>query len=531
MDSQLIEQYANYLDELERTDPKGYVKLMEEMRSKMPMDETLSMEGLQAAMQTDFTSNKNELRFPGKKVMQAEGLAEQKEGMYVDVSPGFVMKTIELSSKMKLFVNFCSSEHIKIFSKQKKLDENGQEQEGIHVPLSLGPPHEVLDHANKTCLAVDVAVNPQVLVDCDADTSGTFRNFLCELAIQYVEEKYKFRVDPQYKLPKLSYRGELPPPKHYIRKTQAPTIEEVEKTIAFVKPVIPAKQYSLISTLWELNSAQQWIECSRVPACEGGSAISKTTLALAPNQIQCRVSFVHPVEAASIRVQANTEYVLIQAQGFIDQAVYLPYPVDIAQVTADYNVADQVLIVTMTVSRIFHEQQLHADIGSSPWLLSQALNDGNEAPSKPATVTEKFQLKQAEELKQKETSIQEDEVLPEDKFHRKDMMSMYILEQRKADRIEKAKKSEAERLARKEENDAKIAAAKAAGKTWQEMYPNEPETTFVDVDEMLQKEKELKETKEAPVIQETKIAHVIQDNWAEATNLKFSSSLAFELLD
>ncbi|KDO15786.1 hypothetical protein SPRG_18674 [Saprolegnia parasitica CBS 223.65] len=110
------------------------------------------------------------------------------------------------------------------------------------------------------------------------------------------------------------------------------------------------------------------------------------------------------------------------------------------------------------------------------------------------------------------------------------MLSMHILDQRKADRAEKAKKSEDERKARKAENDAKVAAAKAAGKTWREMYPNEPETTFVDLGEMLQKEAATV-VLEPQAMPESEIAKAVKTEWTGATKMEFASSLAFELLD
>jgi len=50
--------------------------------------------------------------------------------------------------------------------------------------------------------------------------------------------------------------------------------------------------------------------------------------------------------------------------------------------------------------------------------------------------------------------IQDDEELPEDKFHRKDMLSMHILDQRQQDRKEKQKKADVERLKKRAEVEA-----------------------------------------------------------------------------
>ncbi|OQR90262.1 hypothetical protein ACHHYP_05679 [Achlya hypogyna] len=526
MDPAAMEKYIDYLDDLERSDPAAYRAMMEEMRSKLPSGDALSMESLQAAMGSPPASSPDGLRFPGNKVMQAQGLAEPQEGMYVDVTPGFVMKSTELTSKTKLFVNFCTSEHIKAFSKQKKLDENGEEQEGIHVPLSLGPPHEVLDHAKKTSLAIDVAVNPQVLADADADTSGTMRNFLCELAIQYIEEKYKFQVDPQYKLPKLSYRGDLPPPKHYIRKAQAPTIQEVDAPSKPAPTAPPVALLPLASTLWESAAPNEWRVCAQVAACDGGPALSPAVLADAPGYLQVRIDFPTRVTASdAIQVTARAEYVVVHARGFEELAVFLPYPVEAAASEARFAEANQALTITLPVDRTWHDQQLSPDPGSAPWLLSQALDDGEAAPTKEPSLEDKFQLGAHAQQR-----VQDDDELPEDRFHRKDMLSMHILEQRKADRAEKAQKAAEERAARKAENDAKVAAATAAGKTWREMYPTEPETTFVDLGEMLAKET-VAPASPTRVESEVEVAKAAQGDWASATKLQLTSSLAFELLD
>jgi hypothetical protein len=66
--------------------------------------------------------------------------------------------------------------------------------------LSLGAPHEVIDKSGKKCLAFDVAVNTQVIEDCKQDKTGAFRNFVCELAIQYIDQKVCFDVSIMVKL-------------------------------------------------------------------------------------------------------------------------------------------------------------------------------------------------------------------------------------------------------------------------------------------------------------------------------------------
>eukprot|EP00644_Phytophthora_capsici_P016213 jgi/Phyca11/534846/estExt2_fgenesh1_pg.C_PHYCAscaffold_280100 len=283
MDEAAMEQYADWLDNLERTDPEGYKQFIATMQSQLQaaglgsggstgapqgdadaalFDMLKSSAGTRgAALDSNLPDFKP--KFPGDKVMGEDGLKATPEGMYIDVTPGFVMKTTDVKSKKKVFVNVVFAGEIQEFSEKKKLDDEGKEQEGIHVPLSLGTPHEVKDKKGESSLAFDVAVNTKVVEDCQADKSGAFRNFVCELAIEYIDQKYKIKLDGRYKLPRLSYRGELPPPKHYIRKTQAPIIQEVVSKTATkpitAKPLIAPKTATARYEVFEEKNAKRTV--------------------------------------------------------------------------------------------------------------------------------------------------------------------------------------------------------------------------------------------------------------------------------
>ncbi|RHY91501.1 hypothetical protein DYB31_016725 [Aphanomyces astaci] len=105
------------------------------------------------------------------------------------------------------------------------------------------------------------------------------------------------------------------------------------------------------------------------------------------------------------------------------------------------------------------------------------------------------------------------------------MMSMHILDQRRRDKAQQAAKSAADRASRKADNEKKQAAARAAGKTWAEMYPTEPETTFVDLNDLLAKSNSTDGVSEA--------ADAVANQWKQQANkhMQLKSSLAFELLE
>ena len=68
-----------------------------------------------------------------------------------------------------------------------------------------GPPKPDKDAAGKSCVVFDMIVNPDVIADPKEDKSGSFRHFLCQIAIQRIEGKYNTTLDQRYKLPKLKY--------------------------------------------------------------------------------------------------------------------------------------------------------------------------------------------------------------------------------------------------------------------------------------------------------------------------------------
>jgi hypothetical protein len=123
---------------------------------------------------------------------------------------------------------------------KKRLDESGQEVEGMNIPMSVGPRRLSNDKNGNPCAAYDVIVNPKVVQDATSDTSGKQKDFLCQLAIQSLEQKYKLELDYRYKLPKLKVFGELQ--QQYIQdRKRMPKIEEVSAKTNSVTEKVSAK--------------------------------------------------------------------------------------------------------------------------------------------------------------------------------------------------------------------------------------------------------------------------------------------------
>jgi len=86
-------------------------------------------------------------------------------------------------------------------------------------------------------VSCDVVVSPTVVAECAADPTGQFRHFVCQFLIQAAERKHGggegsaagaapvWRLESDYRLPKVSYQGVLPPPSHRVRRRTAPKVQ------------------------------------------------------------------------------------------------------------------------------------------------------------------------------------------------------------------------------------------------------------------------------------------------------------------
>ena len=117
----------------------------------------------------------------------------------------------------------------------------------MNVPLSVGPQYLESDHAGIECIVFDIIVNIKVIEDCIEDETGQYRDFLCHLCIQSVEQKYPAlgTLDRQYKLPKLKYMGAIIKSQYIRDRKNVPKIQEVSETPAPVPKTDPKKNGNL----------------------------------------------------------------------------------------------------------------------------------------------------------------------------------------------------------------------------------------------------------------------------------------------
>jgi len=165
--------------------------------------------------------------------------SDRQQGVEVQPDPSYVIKTrLQTSttslSPIKLFINVCSSEVIAKPSTKKRLDAEGEEIEGLNVPVSVGSLRRCTDKAGKPAKAIDVIVSPRIIHEENANSAsdlplvGGNRDFLNQFIMQCVEQKCNaptpvpgglpsnvdgaaiggpVKIDRKYTLPKLSYQG------------------------------------------------------------------------------------------------------------------------------------------------------------------------------------------------------------------------------------------------------------------------------------------------------------------------------------
>merc|ERR1719408_409512 len=143
-------------------------------------------------------------------------------GITVRPDPGFVVKTRDVQSGMKVFINITSNEHIEAPHVQSIADMEGEE--GVRVPLSVGSPVEDFDKKNEPCVTYDLVANPETVMECSK--TPAFRETVVNLCIAAVVQKYKVELDQKYKLPKMKYKGNTVQLQR-IRKKNASQIQEV----------------------------------------------------------------------------------------------------------------------------------------------------------------------------------------------------------------------------------------------------------------------------------------------------------------
>jgi hypothetical protein len=378
---------------------------------------------------------------------------------------------------------------------KKKLNEEGEEVEGMNIPLSVGPAKEGKDKSGVSCTIYDVIVNPQVLQDVLTDPTGKHRDFICQLAIQSIEQKYKLNLDKRYKLPKIRYLGEITSQQIQDRK-HLPKIEEIEvkggpssgaskakrPEKAEVKPLTKQQPDRPIAyTLhWKYEDQNEvLLEDTTLLVQEYEAKLSTGNTAQLSNpssKLYSEPLTVPDDGVKSLVFRALLEIKLVsdpknivlnistfrfdlKIPGYLPCNFYFPCAMAVSSLSPQSPVKSvlhrlagytQVVELIVIVPIDLNSWNSFADPGSKPWLIAEALNSEDDRPSasssaqlkSSATVDkgeypeDKFHIKLPDDV-DKYTGVKlpsgHDDEFPEDRFHRQDAISQYIIDQREKD--------------------------------------------------------------------------------------------------
>jgi hypothetical protein len=528
-----------HLEEIKAKDPKKYAQIVRELQ--------------EASSKGEFAA-----KLPGGGVL-GKKKDEAAEGMEIVPSPGFVIKTYDLATGEKVFINICTSENLEKPAMKKKLDENGVEQEGMNIPLSLGDKRDCTDKKKRPCTVYDVVVNPEVVAESKADTSGTHRHFLCELAMNYLRQKFRRNLDPKYKLPRLHYQdltvdGKCHP--QWIKKAVAPKIQEVDsstkkkennsKSIRKVEKIVQKPKGTMRMRAYALLKGEKIDEESKKVEIIRSSGnlledwpLVTTDMQQLPSAIRLEIAVENLKSIDGVLIEMSSNFLSISAPDFHKFETLLPYTVLRSRDTSarlDRNL--QILTIDALIdpsdSSMSSLNDTTPDAGSRPWLLARALREG--APKE-----DESSVKKVKDIKSNNNNFE----FPEDRFLKQDALSQHYIQQKEEARRTKAKRAAEERKkreknpnveyiddltewAKKQDTKKNVAVGNNNNNNNNKVVVEEKK---VEEEEKVKEEEKQVKTRIIPEVTGLSIPSSTAVDSEAATTLKASHDLIFDLLE
>ena len=160
--------------------------------------------------------------------------------------PGWVVKTLDVVSGRKVFINVCGSALVDAPGEEWRPEnlpdleageEGGQDPDAkqVRFPLSLGDARVERDKRGEPCTVYDIVFNDDVLSVATQRSPGgrKLKLFLVDLALQWIAHKKSEQLDPKFKLPNLAYKGpDSGPVPQRMRRKKRSLIEEFSSSPA-----------------------------------------------------------------------------------------------------------------------------------------------------------------------------------------------------------------------------------------------------------------------------------------------------------
>mmetsp|Transcript_32970 Transcript_32970/g.57911 ORF Transcript_32970/g.57911 Transcript_32970/m.57911 type:complete len:327 (+) Transcript_32970:1557-2537(+) len=253
-----------------------------------------------------------------------EGQLDDEGGMVITPDKGYVIKTSDVHTKEKVFINVCS--HTVIDAPEQKDLPDNQDSVGLRVPLSLGPPRPDFDKKGNICTVFDVIVNPSVLSASKKDP--VYRQLLVELSFTYITQKHSRELSMKYRLPKTKYVGKSVQQQR-VRAKKAPQIQVVDSEV-FKEPV----QTGPAQPNWEILLDGEKLDPELLETCKELSLVIELPLL---------------VSGRAISLQMSPERLELNVGKLYQLGLWMPKHVDTAHASAEFDCKSRILRVTAKV--------------------------------------------------------------------------------------------------------------------------------------------------------------------------------------
>ena len=405
--------------------------------------QTQNPEAFQALM--DAAMNDENLDDVWSKLGKVTMPGDQKSVKVVP-EPGFVIKT--MAEDQKIFINVCGHEKVPKPGMMKKLNERGEEVEGLNIPVSIGSKRDDQDNKGETCLVVDTIFNADIVKDAFEDQAA--RDFLVTMALTHVEKKFDLGLDGEnYKLPKLKYKGDKIEPQFVRDDSEKPTIAEVQDEVGPQQVIAlgPPPEF-------RFPGQQNKDEWPRVDDHETSFVV------------ECVVPRTGRNPWPTAKLAQNGYAISARVSGREQGKATLPYSTTGAkEIIFAETATEWILRIIFAVDTDFDSGP---DPGSTQWRVNRAIDSGGEKvpekekkvpdygvsptpsivsnvlPPKGATAVDMaFAASHAATMAASiaKDRATDDDVLPEDKFHNDDLVSKHYIKLREENEPPETKKS------------------------------------------------------------------------------------------
>jgi hypothetical protein len=273
-----------------------------------------------------------------------ENQLDSEGGIMITPTKGYVVKTFDISSNEKVFLNICSHEIIDL-PEEKDLPDI-EDHRALRVPLSLGAPRPDHDRNGKICTIYDIVVNPKIL-EKSAEDNAT-RQLLIELCTTHINQKYKQQLSlsnfySEYRLPKLKYKGTLQQQRVRGKKV-------IDKEV-FSEPVESVRTPS-----WEIKVNGEEMDVENVKFCREFELVVELELL---------------ISGKGIVLQCASDFIQVNVGKIYSLSLWIPFTIDISSVLASFDCKLRKLVITGKSLVLPEETPEKPSINLTPVSLSQ----------------------------------------------------------------------------------------------------------------------------------------------------------------